>query len=312
MSGTWGGKREHAGRKTNAHIQHLHDLVQEAVTDDDWKDIIRTLKARAKRYDPDETPAQGRLSNQAAQILFRYQYATPEPVEEHKQEVEPISFIEIHRSCEQNCPIHPEYHRLSESDPPDFPNPLPPAPHPMDPDPHFPAAPLALNDVDPANITYDDIPIAQVPSYKFEEPDFLDHIRPYGALGLPDHPTHFPPGDPRLSAPAPSDSPLPVQPTPPAPPSPRDRILALIEQDRQAHLQGGITPTLPAPVPPTSAETPCVTPTPDGYVPLPRRFHSKIGRVPLSRWGVPPGKYILPSGKRLQINGKPPKPGCGS
>jgi hypothetical protein len=109
----------------------------------------------------------------------------------------------------------------------------------------------------------------------------------------------------------------------------RKRVMALLEQERRSRLgsnppvselqvpvvpgstignpestiQNGAGSAPRAPVPPT----PGVPPKPEDFIPLPQEFYRCIGRIPLSKWNLPAGCYIMPDGGKL-IHGAGARP----
>ncbi len=84
-----GGARPGAGRKTNAEITRVRNLIDAVVSDDDWKKVLANLLDIA-------TTNKGYPAVQAAQLLCRYRFGVP-PQETPEPEVimGPIQFIEV-------------------------------------------------------------------------------------------------------------------------------------------------------------------------------------------------------------------------
>lgn len=61
-----GGARPGAGRKSDAEIQRCRDLMADAISDDDWREIFLALLKAAKKG-----------NHRAAELLMRYAFGVP-------------------------------------------------------------------------------------------------------------------------------------------------------------------------------------------------------------------------------------------
>src|SRR5512144_2747047 len=117
MSNNWGGNRPGAGRKSYAHIQHYHELLQQAATDQDMIDGIRELFAIWKNNDPTRPRAKPHESIEAAKVILRYAFGIPEPEQPpQEEEVQPIKMIRIEPSCMWDCEKHKHFEGMDPQD----------------------------------------------------------------------------------------------------------------------------------------------------------------------------------------------------
>ncbi len=84
-----GGARAGAGRKTNAEIERVRELIDSVISDDDWKKVLANLLDIA-------TTNKGYAAVQAAQLLCRYRFGVPvEHDPEPERDIVPIQYIEV-------------------------------------------------------------------------------------------------------------------------------------------------------------------------------------------------------------------------
>ncbi len=84
-----GGARPGAGRKTNAEIARIRELIDSVISDDDWKKVLANLLDIA-------TTNKGYAAVQAAQLLCRYRFGVPvEQDPEPERDIVPIQYIEV-------------------------------------------------------------------------------------------------------------------------------------------------------------------------------------------------------------------------
>src|SRR5512141_1163768 len=85
-----GGARPGAGRKSNAEIDRIRELIDTVATDDAWKKVIANLLDIAMTN-------KGYPAVQAAQLLCRYRFGPP--VDQRDQDpselLGPIEYIEV-------------------------------------------------------------------------------------------------------------------------------------------------------------------------------------------------------------------------
>jgi hypothetical protein len=169
MSNSWGGARNGAGRKSYSELKHARERLKAAITDDQWHAAYQRIYAILMNADPDGRPITPRESLAAGNLLFRLDYALMPSAEEEKQanEEEPIKLIEVHRSCERDCPVHPEYHPHAphDDDPDGRPSPIPSpvAPPPIAAAWRTPEPPAETHDSEPLTPAAPPSPQFQVP-----------------------------------------------------------------------------------------------------------------------------------------------------
>lgn len=73
-----GGRRPGAGRKSNAEVRRVRELMDEAISEEMWVALFRALFDTAARG--------GGGSNQAAQILLQYRFGPPQPESDAKED----------------------------------------------------------------------------------------------------------------------------------------------------------------------------------------------------------------------------------
>lgn len=81
---THGGRRLGAGRKSNAEIKNLRSVLENVITEQDWRALARDLYTRARKGDM-----------RAAQLLLSYRFGDPFAIVPTEDEIKPITMIRV-------------------------------------------------------------------------------------------------------------------------------------------------------------------------------------------------------------------------
>ena len=81
--GTHGGARPGAGRKSDAEVKRMSELLKDCFTQRDWQNLMRALMRKACRGNA-----------QAAQLLLRYGFGNPDKAQEDPRYLSVIRIID--------------------------------------------------------------------------------------------------------------------------------------------------------------------------------------------------------------------------
>lgn len=81
-----GGRRPGAGRKSNAELQTVRNILDQVISQDRWEQLFQTLYAHARK---------GNM--RAAEILISYRYGDANAQAASKEDVQQIQWIEFIR-----------------------------------------------------------------------------------------------------------------------------------------------------------------------------------------------------------------------
>lgn len=91
MAAGHGGKRKNSGRKSNNELAEFRALIDQAVSDKDWLEILRAAKKEAKTT--------GRGAALAREWLSKYRFGLPTQIIAGDPDAAPIQFIEVAREA---------------------------------------------------------------------------------------------------------------------------------------------------------------------------------------------------------------------